>query len=239
VLALVLLVVSGFYAFQEYRHILFATDSSNHLNEWQIFSDEFNSFRHKYREVLPEIGAKVLSTSVKNVLTRRQTSFAAPAVVLLIASNEDTNVLNCMAKDFVATVCKAYNETGSALIDGKQTNKWDIVDKFDDTFGVQQKHTIVIESVDSITADDVMTLHQFTDHHNSKYTEAVIVLKAIHYRTIDLDKTAKQVDMDSIATQLFQMKWKNTIKEEQRFALISRLTPSVVTIIANDPTIKC
>ncbi|XP_054155913.1 uncharacterized protein LOC128954327 [Oppia nitens] len=224
---------SGYYYFNGFS--LFDKQSNKTITKWQLFSEEFKNFHQKYSEVLPEIGFKVLNSSIKNVMNR---TTVEPAVILLIASEDNTNVLNCLENSFVAILYKTYNEDNCFRINGKQTDSQDIVSKFERNFGVDGKHVIIVDNVESIAGQDLMSLHQFTDHKNSRFINAIIILKAINNENINLNKIAKSVDMDSIATELFQMKWKNTIKEEQRFALISRLTSSVVTIIGTN-SINC
>ena len=232
-------VFAGYYSRQLYSPKL----SPNEINSVEIFETEFNLFQQKYSEVLPTSGLKVLKSAVKSVINSKNSSkigSVSPAVVLLIASEDNQNVLKCVEIDFVETITKAYKEENPIVINGRQTNSRDIVDKFDQNFRDQRKATIIIENIESIDANDVMSLHQFTDHQNAKYKDAIIVMTAIHYQSINLTKTAKSKEMDSIATQILQIKWKNVLPEEQSFALISRLTTSVVTIIGK-PTnqFKC
>jgi hypothetical protein len=85
-----------------------------------------------------------------------------------------------------------------------------------------------------------MALHQFTDHQNSKFPDSIIILTAINHKRIDLNKKAGMRQMDETATQLFEMKWNNSLAGEQISALNSRLTPSVVTVLYDSNNeVKC
>jgi hypothetical protein len=215
--------------------------STNQMNNWLIFQNEFNSFENKYNNVLPDIGLKVMKKAVKSVMNKSSFSLSSePAVILLIGSNEQLNIFECIANDFLKTINKAYNEQYSNEINGKQTNTDDIREKFEQTFGIQRKHTIIVKNIESISSDHIMALHQFTDHQNSIFPDSIIILTAINHKRIDLNKKAGMRQMDEIATQLFEMKWKNSLPEDQRNALISRLTPSVVTVLYDSNNeVKC
>jgi hypothetical protein len=161
-------------------------------------------------------------------------------VILLIGSNEQLELLDCIANDFLKTINKAYNEENSNQINGKQTNTNDIREKFEQTFGIQRKHTIIVKNIESIPSDHIMALHQFTDHQNSIFPDSIIILTAVNHKRIELDKKARVRQMDEIATQLLEVKWKNSLPEEQISALNSRLTPSVVTVLYDSNNqIKC
>ena len=224
----VLAMISSFVFFDGQRFFKNTIDLSLEKNVWQNFSKEFAIFEKNYSEILPIMGTKVLRTAVRNIMDKKS---IAPAVILLIASEDNENTLKCIERDFIDIINKAYDESDSLVIDGRQTNSKDIVEKVDQTLGSDRKHLIVIENIEAIDAPEVMSLHQFTDHENAKYKQVIIILTALHYQDIELTRSAKLNQMDAIATSLFQIKWKNDMAEEQRFALISRLTPSVVTII--------
>ncbi len=102
-----------------------------------------------------------------------------PAVILLIGSNDQLELLDCIANDFLKTINKAYNEENSNQINGKQTNTNDIREKFEQTFGIQRKHTIIVKNIESIPSDHIMALHQFTDHQNSIFPDSIIIMTAV------------------------------------------------------------
>jgi hypothetical protein len=105
-----------------------------------------------------------------------------PAVILLIGSNQQLELLDCITNDFLKTINKAYNEENSNQINGKQTNTNDIREKFEQTFGIQRKHTIIVKNIESIPSDHIMALHQFTDHQNSKFPDSIIILTVINHK---------------------------------------------------------
>jgi hypothetical protein len=217
----------------------------NQTNNWLIFENEFNSFENKYNKVLPDIGLKVMKKAVKRVMNKTSLSLSSskssyPAVILLIGSNEQLKLFDCIANDFLKIINKAYNEVNSNQINGKQTNTSDIKEKFEQTFAIQRKHTIIVKNIESIPSNHIMALHQFTDHQNSKFPDSIIILTAINHKRIDLNKKAGMRQMDETATQLFEMKWNNSLAGEQISALNSRLTPSVVTVLYDSNNeIKC
>ena len=233
----ILAVIASYFIFDGQRFLgdTQFNDSVIGINEWQTFESEFSSFERNYSEVIPIKGFKILNSSVKKVMNRNKRSQrmhnSSPAILLLIATEENQNVLKCVVKGLVDSINKAYNENNPIVINGKRTDATDIVDKFDLNFRDNKKHTIIIENIESIEAKDVMSLHQFTDHENAKYKDVIIVMTAINYQKLNVTKSANPREMDAIASQLFQIKWKNFLPEEQSFALISRLTPSVVTLI--------
>lgn len=213
------------------RWIAATSDLSLERNEWNLFDNDFSVFEKNYSKILPFVGIKVLKSAVRNVMEKKS---IAPAVILMIASKDNELCLKRIEKDLILIINKAYNESDSVVIDGRETDSKDIVQKFDQNFGSDRKHLIVIENVEAISAQEMMSLHQFTDHENAKYKPVIIVLTALYYQKISLTPSAKPRDMDAIATTLFQVKWKNDMSEEQRFPLISRLTTSVVTVIGDN-----
>jgi hypothetical protein len=215
--------------------------TTNEMNNWLIFQNEFNNFENKYNKVLPDFGLKVMKNAVKSVMNKTSSSMSSdPAVILLIGSNEQLEPLNCIANDLLKAINKAYNEENYNEINGKQTDTNDIIEKFEQTFGVQRKHTIIIKNIESIPSDHIMALHQYTDHQNSIFPDSIIILTAVYHKRIELNKKARMKQMDETASQLFEIKWKDSLPQEQMSALYSRLAPSVVTVLYDyNNEIKC
>lgn len=203
---------------------------------WISFTNQFPRLKLKYNEVTPKIGWKVISVAVENVLTRRKNvgddNDHVPAVLLVVGSQANANVVECFVSDLNDVIAKAYHIPTGNVFQAKLLNTLkanDICEFFENNFVKDEKRVIVINGIESIYLP--MTLHRYVDHSHAVYRDVVILLTAYRNQQIllDLDRVNSRT-MDSIATELLERSWISLLDEANIAALLSRLTPSVVVL---------
>ena len=182
--------------------------------------------RNNFNNVIPEPGFRRLNSQVRRILKDQDYSY--PSLVLIIGSEQQKHITECLAKQYVEAISNSYRQK-FIIIDGSRDGKNEIINKFNQSFHVNNYHVILVENLEAIPTNDVMIFHRFTDHENAIYRRAIIVLTAYTPEKIVLQGN-KTTEMDELASKMFNEKWKDLV-EDQRAALLSRLTPSVITVL--------
>lgn len=197
-----------------------------HTNEWELFRQEFELIKNNFSKVIPESGFRRLNSQVRRILKDQDYSY--PSLVLILGSEQQKHITKCLAKRYVEAISNSYRQK-FIIIDGSSDGKNEIINKFNQSFEANNYHVILVENLEAIPTNDVMIFHRFTDHENAIYRRAIIVLTAYTPEKIVLQGN-KRTEMDELASKMFNEKWKDLV-EDQRAALLSRLTPSVVTVL--------
>lgn len=227
-----LLVISYIFFQTDYFSRLFVKETTiSERDPLEYFQHEFeNKFVKKYSQFLPKNSLRVIKKAAELRLKEVSTD---PVVILLIGSEKE-NIASCLANDFALIINEAYNDKlPVSTLNGAKVSWQDIDNKFKDTFEIEKKHIILISNLESLNGNDAMALHQFTDHSNALFPQAIIVVVAFNEK-LKILASATFVEMDAVASELLDYSWKDSLKENQRSALISRLTPSVAVVLRAD-----
>lgn len=205
---------------------------SDESNRWQIFDKTFDEkIFPKYRDIVPKLGWDVIRASLKDVLLKdRKWDKQAPSVILILGKENDKNV-SCFARDLGRAVSESFHEDDPLHVDASKATLETMVGQFNQYFGPLKRHTIVVDGLNKLAGNAALSLHRFTDHEDSIYTDAVILLVGYTDAVGRLQYDSKSLEMDELASEMLEKSWIKSLSEDKIASLVSRLTPSVTAVL--------
>lgn len=180
---------------------------------------------------------KVIRTAVNSIIN--STRHNQPAVILFVASKRADIISSCLANRLANGLEESYNNLNGyskvnrieGISDLEMKEKIDTA--FKESFENNNNHVIVLERLDTYSAETAMILHSYCDHENAPYKDVVIIM-TINTNTSIANNELSLKKMDLIAWQHLDNIWETQMDEGKRAALLTRITTSVALIVPED-----